>query len=509
MFLSELMGSTYAYDMFKGNLLADLFSKYPVMLAVSIAIIKLISLISEMNTDSNYKAIQMIYNGKSPTASITIDGIVTKRITSWNTTRTKCFSNELSAIYAYVIENCPDKIVNVVESTDVNDSTNDDDDNYSKQNKKSKHESSFLIGKNRPFIMKDDIYMYTTYHERHNDNENKGFETYTEHYGVTLYSFTLSVSQLTKIISDITADYIDKINKKRMDNLFIYRLKSFDEDGNAIWSEIPFKSTRRFDNFYFKGKDKVISQLNKFLKGRDEYEKNGDPYSCGFGLSGPPGTGKTSFIKALANNTHRHIIEIPLDKINSEDQLLSAYFCKSFTRKQSEPYDFDKKIICFEDFDCQMGMDERPESADFLDLTKMIDTFKTVSSEKEIQIDNATIKKVLEGAKSSQKISLSTMLNILDGVRENDGRITVITSNRYESLDSALTRPGRIDIHLNMQNACKEIINEIYKHRTGKILDQKAMEFIGDKTISHAKVVAAIRKTDTQEEFLQELFDNY
>lgn len=503
--LADAMGGTYAYDMFKGNLLADLFSKYPMMIAFSFAIIKLISLIGEMNTDSNYKAIQIIYNGKRPTASITIDGIVTKRITSWNTTRTKCFSNELSAIYEYVIRNCSDKIVNVVESTDVNDNSDDDEDYNFKRKKKSKHESSFLIGKNRPFLLKDNIYMYTTYNERHNDNENKGFETYTEHFGVTLYSFTLSVSELTNVISDITADYLEKLNKKRMDDLFIYRLKSFDEDGNAIWSEIPFKSTRRFDNFYFKGKNKVISQLNKFLKGRDEYERNGDPYACGFGLSGPPGTGKTSFIKALANETRRHIVEIPLDKITSEDQLLSAYFCKSFNRKQNEPFGFDKKIICFEDLDCQMGMDERPDTSDFTDVAKMMEAMKTVSSEKE----NAIIKKAIEGVKPQPKISLSAMLNILDGVRENDGRITVITSNRYESLDSALTRPGRIDIHLDMQNACKEIINEIYEHRTGQKLDQKALEFIGDKTISHAKVVAAIRSTNTQDEFIQELFDKY
>lgn len=503
--LADAMGGTYAYDMFKGNLLADLFSKYPMMLAFSFAIIKLISLLGEMNTDSNYKAIQIIYNGKRPTASITIDGIVTKRITSWNTTRTKCFSNELSAIYEYVIRNCSDKIVNVVESTDVNDNNDDDEDYNFKQRKKSKHESSFLIGKNRPFLLKDNIYMYTTYNERHNDNENKGFETYTEHFGVTLYSFTLSVSELANVISNITADYIDKINRKRMDDLFIYRLKSFDEDGNAIWSEIPFKSTRRFDNFYFKGKNKVISQLNKFLKGRDEYEKNGDPYACGFGLSGPPGTGKTSFIKALANKTRRHIVEIPLDKITSEDQLLSAYFCKSFNRKQNEPFGFDKKIICFEDLDCQMGMDERPDTCDFTDVAKMMEAMKPVSSEKE----NAIIKKAIEGAKPQPKISLSAMLNILDGLRENDGRITVITSNRYESLDSALTRPGRIDIHLDMQNACKDIINEIYEHRTSQKLDKKALEFIGDKTISHAKVVAAIRSTNTQDEFLQELFDKY
>ena len=46
------------------------------------------------------------------------------------------------------------------------------------------------------------------------------------------------------------------------------------------------------------------------------------------------------------------------------------------------------------------------------------------------------------------KITLSFILNIIDGIRETPGRILIITSNNYNCLDPALIRPGRIDINL-------------------------------------------------------------
>lgn len=42
-------------------------------------------------------------------------------------------------------------------------------------------------------------------------------------------------------------------------------------------------------------------------------------------------------------------------------------------------------------------------------------------------------------------ISLSALLNVLDGVGAHEGRILIMTTNHAEKLDEALTRPGRVD----------------------------------------------------------------
>ena len=51
--------------------------------------------------------------------------------------------------------------------------------------------------------------------------------------------------------------------------------------------------------------------------------------------------------------------------------------------------------------------------------------------------------------KKSNKLSMATLLEVLDGVMEMDGRMLIITTNYLEKLDKALVRPGRIDIKVH------------------------------------------------------------
>ena len=59
------------------------------------------------------------------------------------------------------------------------------------------------------------------------------------------------------------------------------------------------------------------------------------------------------------------------------------------------------------------------------------------------------------GASSNDtpKISLSGLLNALDGVGAQEGRLLFATTNRYETLDAALRRPGRMDVHVEFELA--------------------------------------------------------
>lgn len=60
------------------------------------------------------------------------------------------------------------------------------------------------------------------------------------------------------------------------------------------------------------------------------------------------------------------------------------------------------------------------------------------------------------------RISLSGLLNALDGIGAQDGRILFATTNHYGALDPALTRPGRMDLHIEFKLASKNQARELF-----------------------------------------------
>ena len=70
--------------------------------------------------------------------------------------------------------------------------------------------------------------------------------------------------------------------------------------------------------------------------------------------------------------------------------------------------------------------------------------------------------------------TICNFLNIIDGIRETPGRILIITSNNYNSLDPALIRPGRIDMTLEMRNTSVDGIKEMYNHYYNDIMHQES-----------------------------------
>merc|ERR1712177_190528 len=64
----------------------------------------------------------------------------------------------------------------------------------------------------------------------------------------------------------------------------------------------------------------------------------------------------------------------------------------------------------------------------------------------------------------SSKLTLATLLEVLDGVMEMDGRMLVITTNYPEKLDKALIRPGRIDMKVRFGKCTRECITQMYEH---------------------------------------------
>ena len=106
-------------------------------------------------------------------------------------------------------------------------------------------------------------------------------------------------------------------------------------------------------------------------------------------------------------------------------------------------------------------------------------------------------------------ITLDDILNLWDGIRETPGRILVISSNFYDKLDSAIRRPGRIDITLGMTNASHEIIREMFMHFYGTPVDESSLSKITPGLYSPAEITNLyIMYREDMEGFMTRLCEN-
>jgi chaperone BCS1 len=210
------------------------------------------------------------------------------------------------------------------------------------------------------------------------------------------------------------------------------------------------------------------------LKNKEWYKKKGIPYTLGFGLHGDPGTGKTTFIKSLANYTGRNVVCISLKLIKTKNQLLEFFYEDKYNAcNQKNRIRFSDKIIVIEDIDAQGDV-----------VLNRSNTW--ITSGKNDEKDNRLIKALFRKGEENtfsttdedEEITLDDILNLWDGVEENTGRMIVITSNHYDKLDPALIRPGRIDISLKMKKVSQEIIRQLFRHLYEKEMDEEHEYFL-------------------------------
>lgn len=153
-------------------------------------------------------------------------------------------------------------------------------------------------------------------------------------------------------------------------------------------------------------KAKVVADVEAFLQARDRYIERGIPYRRGYLFKGPPGTGKTSLIFAIASRINKPVYIVNLNAIENDTALQAA-----FNEAGSEG------IVVIEDADtAKITHDREAESTATVEVSE------------------------------KKGITLSGLLNAVDGIAARDGRLLFITSNHADVLDPALLRPGRIDV---------------------------------------------------------------
>lgn len=308
--------------------------------------------------------------------------------------------------------------------------------------------------------------------------------------------------KLRKFLNDMSHNYSVKMQNKLGDKIYYFNMVNLppipaDPNGNYDYSFSPpvltftmkqFTSNRRFTNVVGE-KSALIQQRVRFFQNNEKwYNDTGIPYTLGLLLHGPPGTGKTSTIKSCAMETNRHIINIQFNDALTKSQMEALFYNETInvhnSNGKTEQFiiPIDKRIYVFEDIDCQTEM--------LLDR-KLLETVNNLKEENETLRKKfnkntnsylpvlATPKEqfTLHGIRTnpnkpidgsyqqltSEKLNLSIFLNLLDGILETPGRIIIMTSNYPEKLDSALIRPGRIDLityfsncNTNMMIECLE-----------------------------------------------------
>jgi len=281
---------------------------------------------------------------------------------------------------------------------------------------------------------------------------------------IMLYSDTLNITDIRAWIDEVHEDYIYEKSNRLGNKTFYFneipteppRDTTFIREEGADPTEIrwrfdsaskqlaftmnEFQTSKSFSNVYGAHVDELRERLNVFINHPEWYEERGIPHTLGIMLHGIPGAGKTSTIKAIAKDTGRHIFNLALRPYTTCKQLTNLFYDENVAVMAADGTSvnyripLNKRIYVIEDIDC---------------LTDVVLDRSTSHSKKQ---------------NHNEVLSLSYLLNLLDGVLETPGRILVITSNFPERIDKALIRPGRIDVKVEFRRADKQFILDMLNH---------------------------------------------
>ena len=339
-------------------------------------------------------------------------------------------------------------------------------------------------------------YKSKSFHYEGGDRNVSDSQVELNEINITLTS-TKSIESIIQYIKTVTDAYDAHIKTKDNDKLFIIKPKCSTKDtycGFAL--EIPFKSTKAFDNLFFEGKEDLIGRLDTFVK-RDKYKVLGLPETLGLLFYGEPGTGKTSAIKAVANYLSMHLIIVPMSVIKTKRQLEELFFDTS----KEIRYPNDKRIYVFEEIDCNgwenISTDRKnigaigPTSSLSAGEAAIANTVELLTDSIKSGIGigigiGADAKKKKE--ELDDKLTLGAILEVIDGLVETPGRVIIFTTNHKDSIDPALLRPGRIDMQIEFRKLRRSHIQQIFQKWYGYPICHKSLQNIPDYKFTQAEV---------------------
>ncbi|KAF4331636.1 BCS1 precursor [Fusarium beomiforme] len=232
---------------------------------------------------------------------------------------------------------------------------------------------------------------------------------------------------LKRLLYNARIDFCEKQKGKTG----IFRATKLYSEDEMSWTRCMSKATRPMSTIALDEhlKQNLVKDLRRYLDRQTKhwYATRGIPYRRGYLFSGPPGTGKTSLTLAAAGLMGLDIYMVNLNSPRINEDSLASLF-------QKLPYTC---MVLLEDIDAT-GLAQRRGA------------------------DTATMGAKGRKKKDAERLSLSGLLNIIDGAAAQEGRVLVMTSNHTENIDPALIRPGRIDFTISFQLATSEAAETLF-----------------------------------------------
>ncbi|KAL2162027.1 hypothetical protein VTH06DRAFT_7812 [Thermothelomyces fergusii] len=268
------------------------------------------------------------------------------------------------------------------------------------------------------------------------------FTTASEREEISISCFGRNPWVLKELLHEARDEYLKKDEEKTA----IYRGTTRSGSAEPYWQRCMSRTVRPFSTVILNDEVKktLIDDITDYLNPatRRWYANRGIPYRRGYLLHGPPGTGKSSLSLALAGFFKMRIYIVSLSSVSANEENLTALFA-----------DLPRRcVVLLEDIDTA-GLTHTREDGE----------------QDSAAADGTENKPAPPGDKSEQsknangRLSLSGLLNILDGVASQEGRVLIMTTNHIEKLDKALIRPGRIDMIVKFDRADTSMTAQIFR----------------------------------------------
>ncbi|KAF8639045.1 hypothetical protein AX17_001768 [Amanita inopinata Kibby_2008] len=272
-------------------------------------------------------------------------------------------------------------------------------------------------------------WMRITRYER--DVQNAYYHSREESLEIRIFSRSHQV--LNDLLLEAKKDYLTA----QADTICIYV-----SDSTNSWRHMASRPKRPLTSIILDPgmKDELLADAQDFLASKAWYATRGIPFRRGYLLYGAPGSGKTSIIHSLAGELGLDIYVISLSRSGLDDTGLAELIADLPEQCIALMEDIDAALT--QTINRDANENDRPTASG------------QPSDGKPPSAQTTT---------SLSKVSLSGLLNALDGVGAQEGRILFATTNKYSALDPALCRPGRMDVHVEFKLASKFQARELYR----------------------------------------------